>query len=531
MHIPLAAGSASARAAQSDQSGAGHVEKRKAHTQTRERPSSRQAGGSKGPSIDLQYARVLRADPTYAIEGIASDGTPSRTLYHWTGSHWQYVHPDTARCQALHWLEDRCPSRYSTKTAADCVAAAVAQMDRTTSISEREAKRGDRVIVPLREAYLELRDGSWCVFSPTPDLGMIHDVPAILDMSRIAHGTYTPGPVPAESKFGQYLRFCVPAEEDRDRLAEIAAASLIPRGFEKAFVLLGDGANGKSTMLHIIEAFHPTTHCALRLDQLDRPFGLGTMPGKSLAIAWETPPFIGTGGEQVLKSLISRDTLASERKHRDPIDFTPRATIYIAANSPPRFTDHSDGLERKIEYFAFSQKIAPTDRDVGFAKKITGDPRELTIVLDWMLAGATRLVARGGFTQPTASQESLTEAIRTESDSVYAYLVDHLAVLPADDASKRSWYTRKDYVYTVYRDTTIDGGQKPMASPQFWRQLKARMDARGQTLIEIRGTGANRTREVNLIVVAQTSGEIRAWVDTHQSREQPRGQFTSARSA
>lgn len=465
----------------------------------RRRRSTSTTARTCGASIDLQFSRLLRSQPDYAIEGVTPDGKPSLSLYKWNGNHWKYVHPEIAKSQALGWLEQHHPDKYSASQADACLAAAVGQMDTATAVTSMEEKRGKRVIVPLQGQYLELVDGKWHILPPDISLGMTYAVPATINPARIKDGVYQPSPVPTKSKFGQYLARFIPSSEDQEKLAEIAAASLIPGGVEKAFLLLGGGANGKSTILHILEAFHPTTHTVLRLECLGGQFGLAAVAGKSLAIAWELPPFIGTNSEQVLKSLVSRDTVQIEKKHKDPVSITPRATVYIAANAPPRFTDHTYGLERKIEAFAFNQRIDDSEKVVGYDKEITGNPKELAVALDWMLEGINRLVARGGFTGQTNSQRELAETIKIESDSVYAFLKHEGVVLPPEDLTAKQWYTSKKAVYTAYRENTLDSGQKPVAAPQFWRTMKQRMDAKGQQLIEVRSrAGSDRERVVNL---------------------------------
>lgn len=466
-------------------------------------------------SVELRFTMMLRQQTDFAIEGRAASGEPSLALYKWNGSHWKYIHPETARALALAWLEKHSPKDYTARQADACIAtAATAQMQSATAVSTLEAQRGRRVIVPLQDKYLELIDGQWHVLDPDPKLGMTYAVPAHVDPTKIADGIYTPATaVPPASKFGGYLARFIPTAEDQEKLSEIAAASLIPSGMEKAFVMLGEGANGKSTLLHIIEAFHPNTSTVLRLEHLERPFGLAAIPGKSLAIAWECPPFIGRDSEQVLKSLVSRDTVQVEKKHRDAISITPRATVYIAANDPPRFTDHTYGMERKIEAFAFNQKIEDHEKDTTYAQKITEDPLELAIVLDWMLEGITRLVGRGGFAEQTASQQALTETIKMEGDTVYAYLKNELRVLRTEGCPHRC-YSKKHDIYTAYHEAVLDSGQKPVAAPQFWRLLKSRVEANHQQLIEVRGgSRSDRTRLVNISKADSQDAAPWAWVE------------------
>lgn len=478
-----------------------------------EQPSGGTSSCNDGPSAELRFTWMLRKRHDYTVEGITADGEPSLTLYRWHGSHWQCLHPEVANKFALDWLEAHAINKYSKSQAKACIEAAATQMmDTATAISSLEAERSHRVIVPLQGQYLELVNGAWHVLKLDPKLGMTFAVPATLDKSRIKNGIYTPAVVPPESRFGKYLAKFIPDRKDQDKLSEIAAASLIPGGMERAFLLLGCGGNGKSTFLHILEAFHPTTHTVLRLGRLGTAFGLAGISGKSLAIAWEVPPFIGSEAEQVLKSLISRDTVQEEKKHRDPINLTPRATIYLAANEPPRWTDHTYGRERKFEAFAFNNKIKESEKDITYAGKIMKDPVELAVVLDWMLIGIARLIGRGGFTERTNSQNELTETIKLESDNVYAYLVQEAVILPENDIAKR-WYSDKKAVYTTYREATLSNGQKPVASPQFWRTMRSRMAEKGQPLLEARGGARNdRMRLVNLATGEDNTQAAEQWI-------------------
>lgn len=472
-------------------------------------------------SVELRFTRMLRNRTDIAIEGQAASGEPSLSLYRWDKAHWQFVHPEKARAVALKWLEKNSPKDYDARKADACITTGTTDLMTTgTAISTLEAKRELRIVVPLQDKYLELVDGKWQVLDPDPELGMTYAVPAHIDTTKITDGIYTPAAtVPPSTKFGAFLTRFIPEREDQGRLAEIAAASLIPSGLECSFLLLGEGANGKSTFLHILSAFHPTTTTAIRIEHLDRPFELGTIPGKSLAIAWEVPSFIAAEPNQVFKSLVSRDEVKIEKKHRDGVTIKPRATFYMAANSPPRFADKTYGHERKIEVFAFNQRIEKQDRDPSFAKKITKDPSELAVVLDWMLAGVARLVKREGFAEPTASQKALAEEIKLDNDSIYAFLQHELIVLPADSVSRR-WYSKKQDIYTEYHNQTLDSGQKPVAAPQFWKLLKSRIEADQQQLIEVRGSSrSDRARLVNLAKVSNQEAET--WVKQAATPSRP----------
>lgn len=489
--------------------------KRRAKSKKATSPSGADDDGKKekGPSIELLYSRHLCGNPEFTSYGSQTGGRDGQNLYRWDQDHWRYV--ADSRRQALEWIEIHAQNRYAPKLADSCVDAVLSRMNPEESILAMESRRQKRVIVPLKGKYLELVSGQLRVIPADPALGMTFAVPTCVDPDKCCDDIYTPGEVPPDSVFGRYLARFIPTPADQDKLAEIVAASLVPGGVERVFAFIGDGGNGKSTVLHLLEALHPNTNTVIHLRKLGSTFGMADLLGKTLAIDWECPDFVGSEAEQSLKSLVSRDSVQIERKHKNPISILPRTTVYLAANDVPKFVDHTRGMERKIEYFAFNHGISEKEVDLNYYCKITESPEEMVIALDWVLAGLVRLADRKfRMADRTESQTVLREAVKLETDTVYAYMMREMVVLPVTTAPiVQQWYETKKAVYAAYRDQSVEAGEKPVAETSFWKRLRRRMEERGTPLEVIRGKGSERLRVVNIAVDPEKSEQARAWLE------------------
>lgn len=424
----------------------------------------------RGPSVELQYSRHMLWRTDIAIAGMSANGCVDLSLHRWTGTHWALLPSEVAEKECLDWLEGACPSRHTSRTATSAVATAGRKLLGATErdIGQMIASRGANAIIPTPDGYLHIRnDGTIRLEAADKNLGITHCVPARIDTTRVHDGIYTPAPVPESSAFGMYLARFLPDLAVRNLVQEACASTLLPINFEKALVLDGSGSNGKSTLLHILRALHPN-NTSFRLTQAGSRFGNQAVPGKTLILVTEGTSFIGDEAEQNLKALISRDPIEIERKNRDSITVTPRASLVIALNKPLRFTDRTYGSMRKYLHIPFTVRLPEghPDRIMDYHKRIVDDSREMSAVMDWLLAGAQRLLARGRLPEPPATVAEFADELRMETDTVFSWAKDREAATHMERLSS------KTVMYQDYVDTVHDEGGKPVGAPEFWRTMK-----------------------------------------------------------
>jgi P4 family phage/plasmid primase-like protien len=434
----------------------------------------------KGPSIELLFADHLKADDDIRIGGRTDQDDIELSLYKWNGAFWKMLQAPEMRKIALSWLKRRCKDRASRRTAVSCLETAtdymVDESNQDLSTLER-ARNKKEAYIPVKDAYLQIgSDGTIRPRKPSRDLGLTYTVPAAFDWKRVnPDGTYTPRAVDPDSAFGKYLDLFFPDHSVRILLQEACAASVLPINYEKAFVLTGDGSNGKSTLLHLLRALHPK-NAAIRLKMVDGRFGFQGIAGKTLLIASEVPDFLGKDIEQNLKALISRDAIEIELKGKDSVCIVPRATLFLAVNEALKFSDHTYGNDRKYQIIPFTVRMEhqSSERKKDYHLLITENPTEMAQVLDWILEGAARLCKQGHFTPEPASVQTFVQDSQLTTDNVQRFLVETEARLDPD-----CWTVKMD-IYTAYKEFCLDRSMKPVRDSDFWTRAQEIFKRKGQ---------------------------------------------------
>lgn len=431
-------------------------------------------GGKKSSDLPHQYryAQFIATSPDLALSGRenAAD-TIDQTMYRWQHNHWYRQTSIETQAEALQYLALAFPSAATAEQAKSSVATAENLFVQRGKFLPRVRDEGIEAdaYLPLPNVYLKLdRSGSATLVPPSRDLGLTYVVPGKIDLEANPIGsTYNPPEVPSGSLFGRYLDLFMPDTEVRTLLQEAVGSSLLNVNFERGFFLFGTGANGKSTLLHLLTTVHPY-NCSLRPHLLGEKMALSNVPGKTLYLAPETPSYLGAIPEQILKEIISRDPQESESKWKNPIMFRPTGTLFAAMNNPYRFADHSHGLRRKVIQIPFSVRLTEDDPRMikGFHRLIADNPAELQVFIDWAIAGALRLLKQGGFSPEPKVVTDFRREQELITDNVAAFLIDNEAQ-PSD-----SNYVIKNDFYNAYRqfcDTL--GSSKPDGAPQFFSRV------------------------------------------------------------
>ncbi|MBQ3119945.1 MAG: hypothetical protein IJC12_03665 [Peptococcaceae bacterium] len=179
---------------------------------------------------------------------------------------------------------------------------------------------------------------------------------------------------------------------------------------DKLFILLGNGANGKSLCTRVIKHVLTDNNCSAQtFAQISSRFGLAPIYDKFLNISSENEQVIKDSS--VFKALTSGDDISIEFKYKDAYRAVPYVKLVCATNHMPTFCDHSDGMIRRLHIFDFdirfvdikeNRPLAPNEHPVdrGLLKKLKA---ERAGILNWALVGTERLMQNNKeFSMPEA---------------------------------------------------------------------------------------------------------------------------------
>lgn len=150
----------------------------------------------------------------------------------------------------------------------------------------------------------------------------------------------------------------------RQLLEEVAGYCFYRRNeLRKAFILLGDKANGKSTYLDMIKTMLGEENTvSLDLKELNQPFKTAELFGKLANIGDDiSDEFIPDAG--VFKKLVAGDPINARRLYGEPFDFNCYAKFLFSANDIPRIKDRTEAVLSRLIIVPFHATFSKMDDD------------------------------------------------------------------------------------------------------------------------------------------------------------------------
>ena len=128
--------------------------------------------------------------------------------------------------------------------------------------------------------------------------------------------------------------------------------------YDRGFILVGSGANGKGTLLNLISAMIGQDNISnvTAQDLCESRFKSAEIFGKLANICADIPASPITDTSQI-KMIASGDSISAERKNQHPFQFRPFATLLFSANEIPRSKDKTHAFYRRWNFIPFPNKF------------------------------------------------------------------------------------------------------------------------------------------------------------------------------
>lgn len=269
--------------------------------------------------------------------------------------------------------------------------------------------------------------------------------------------------------FEKYLNRVLPDIESRKVLAEYLGYVFMKHGSsalkgEKALILYGGGANGKSVFFEVVNALLGTENVSnYSMQSLTNENGYyrAKIANKLVNYASEIN---GNLEADTFKKLVSGEPTEARLPYGEPFIMTQFAKLIFNSNELPKDVEHTNAYFRRFLIIPFNVTIPVEEQDKNLHTKIIKN--ELSGVFNWVLEGLGRLLKQNDFSNCDAAQKALEE-YRIESDSVQLYLQEY-NYIPSLTAT-----IPLQILFTEYRSYSIDNGFRAVSTRTFAGRLRS----------------------------------------------------------
>lgn len=394
-------------------------------------------------------------------------------IFQFDGTVYRRLSDEEVRAQALHVLSQREKRVQASRLAGMTSVFAILKYD-----PDLKFELGDPNVLPLDDGYYEPNQTSWSRNKPDRALRRRIKIPA----------RYI-GTVPVE--FEKFIDSILCDEQGvpypdasavKQLIYEMLGYILVSHTkFEKFFVLVGPGGNGKSVLCKLAKAMVGAKNCsAVQLDQLNNTFQRSHLDGKLLNLITELDQQAQID-DGALKAVVSGEVMTVEEKFQSPREIEPFATLLIATNHMPRLRDYSDGVYRRAIVIPLRRQFLGADADPTLLDRLVG---ELDAVTSRAMDALLGLINNGGQFSTSSTTDAALRSWRNDNDQIARFREDCLVDDPGETVTQASAYTR----YKAWRfDTHVKG---EVGERQFGNRLEAAgvrraRRADGQTLLDV----------------------------------------------
>lgn len=276
---------------------------------------------------------------------------------------------------------------------------------------------------------------------------------------------YDYDPEATAPQFMQYLNEVLPDESAQRVISEFLGYVFIPNShlkLEKALLLYGPGANGKSVFFEIVKALLGNENLSsYSLSSLTNETGYyrAEVANKLVNYASEIN---GNLEAARFKALVSGEPIEARKPYGQAFILQNYARLIFNTNELPRDVEHTLAFFRRFLIVPFNVTIPESRQDKELANKII--ETELPGVFNWILEGLKRVIIQRNFSKCELAEHELKE-FQKQSDSVQMFIEDQNL-----NPDPNEWTVIKE-IYNSYRAYCYEDGYKPVGKKVFIKRL------------------------------------------------------------
>ena len=231
------------------------------------------------------------------------------------------------------------------------------------------------------------------------------------------------------------------------------------------FIMIGDGANGKSTFINVINKLlgsYGTTaasHTLIANGGGSIGDDLVDLIGARLITVSETEEGQSLA-EAKIKQMTGGDTLKARPLYGTFVEFSIIGKLWLATNSLPQINNTDHGIWRRIKAIPFNRTFMAKEQDKNLSDKLL---EELPGILNWAIQGCLEW-QKDELQTPQIIEDQVAE-YKSAMDSISQFIQDEC------ELGKEHSHAASKF-FQAYRDWCSGAGRKPQSQTAFKRSLE-----------------------------------------------------------
>lgn len=233
----------------------------------------------------------------------------------------------------------------------------------------------------------------------------------------------------------------------------------------KAFILIGDKSNGKSTFLSTLQYLLGDANIAsLDLKELGDRFKTAELFGKLANIGDDIgDEFIANAA--IFRKLVTGDRVSAERKGQNPFEFNNYSKFLFSANNIPRIKDKTGAVQRRLVIIPFDASFSNSDPDFNpYIKHLLRTNEVMEYLINLGIQGLKRILENRSFTNSERVQQELDE-YEEQNNPILGFFRE----CEDEDFQIENEPTNK--AYKRYQEYCLANSLQPMSNIEFSKQV------------------------------------------------------------
>ena len=238
-------------------------------------------------------------------------------------------------------------------------------------------------------------------------------------------------------------------EDVKQQIFEMVGCAIAPNViFQKAFFLKGDGANGKSVLLKLIQQLVGVYCTDVNLKEFKNIFSLETLVRGTCNIVDDL------GNQRledtdIFKQVVGGGTVTVQAKNRDPYQTKSVSTLIIAANDYPKLGESSLAIERRLVFIELNNVVEKIN--LNLINELCDNKEGMTWLFTNSLRAYKEAYNRGHLTI-TNNYMQIMAAYKVLNDNVLEFLIETFM-----DKSLLKFSDDGEITNSNYEDIDVDG--------------------------------------------------------------------------